>query len=450
MRETSGAPIEWPGLDGGLKYESRLVWVPVGPIMEPPEWVSKLPFEEISKHALEESPAEGELLGDFSPGREYLKVLFWGTEEAWWVSDAGSGKVLAGRIPCLKSPAGWQLAFVCFLAVFITFLGGGLAQSIIAHIVQIAGLMNPVRGAGPVGLLLGSPIIAWLIWRLWRLLPEALEEPVLVLQSGYLELPAQNRWLGLVKALGILSGLAAILGLPSALAAAVMVGSLPVLILTCIQTGVLALLAWKCLKLSEGHQLSSGKVTWQGTIGEKVGLGIRIALFALAAQLLAGTVALSGIASNTLQGSVSLLPWLVSNSTRFGALLAVVTARLSGSTKSVLVAGTGANLVGAFWLGPWFKALLTLVAVSLPGLIKALRSAPANRGVEFQQAFRDTWSFNLGGVLGRLVGRVFGLFFLGLGGSAVGQALGEQIVSCIVLLSQHPEGEPAAATHHPG
>ena len=82
----------------------------------------------------------------------------------------------------------------------------------------------------------------------------------------------------------------------SALAAAVMVGSLPVLILTCIQTGVLALLAWKCLKLSEGHQLSSGKVTWQGTIGEKVGLGIRIALFALAAQLLAGTVALSGIA----------------------------------------------------------------------------------------------------------------------------------------------------------
>lgn len=431
--------LPWPNAQEPCQFTTKLEWLDLDSTR--PDWAIGLPLQtdrDQPQPGLPEALKDG---GD----TEHTYLPVWtcrSGEENWWVVDAHSGKVLAGEVSANRDVAFWRLMFCAFLAIFVAFFGGGLAQMLLLQILGIASLGHPGHGAGLPGVGLGVLLILGLLWRLGGLLPAALEEPAKRLQTGRIALPSDDRWLGLLKALGILATVSAMSLSLSYLSLGAFGSGIGVILVGCCQIGFTCLLAYHCFRFSSGHQLSSAPARLEGMIGSKVSLGIRVTLFALGGQMLGGVWAMSGMAGDSLQASLASLAMLESQGARFGALLAVVTARLSNRSRTVLLTGTGANLVGAFLLGPLYKASLTLVAVAIPGLIQSLRCSGSERGAKVREALKETWSFNLGAVCGRLLGRAFGLFFLGLGGSAVGQALGEQIMSCLATSTSKVEDSP--------
>jgi hypothetical protein len=293
-------------------------------------------------------------------------------------------------------------------------------------------LAGPGAARG-LSLMLGLVAIVALTWRLNSVLPFLLADPVERAQSGQIHLPVRDDWLGLLQASSTVMGLVSFLGGLGCLANSLSGGgTLPTLFLLLTQAVLAGYLAVKCRQLSRGRPFLSRKVAhWPGGwLGDMVSVGLRIVLFAIAGQLAGAMLATSGfaprwdVAGLTLQGA------------QLGAVVAVVTASISGTERAALTAGLVAKSVGEFLMGGWLALLLALLAVAAPGILAAARAPGESRGPIFWNAVQQSWAFSLGLVIGRLLGRLIGLFFLGLGGMAVGEALAEQLAGTAALMGQ--------------
>ena len=382
-------------------------------------------------------PEEGTVLEN--PGGEpWVPVWLMEPEEgSWWAVDATSGRACGGSLPASPGPALGRLAFCGSAALMLSFTGSAVVYWLL---VMVGSIVPMAVGEGPgkaCSLAFGLIAIAALTLRLNSVLPSLLAEPVERAQSEKLNLPVSDRWLGLLQAGSTLMGLITLLGLLGCLAGSMSrTGSLGALLMGIIQTVLSGYLAVKCRSLSRGRPFIVPRVQVPpGPLGDLVSAVVHITLFAIAGQLAGGLLAAAGyfprwdMAGLTLQGA------------QWGAILGAATTRLSRQERAVLLAGLIAKSLGEYLMGGWLAIILALVAVATPGALAALQVSGPTRRLAFMRAIHESWAFSFGLVLGRIVGRVLGLFFLGLGGMAVGEALAEQLTATAALMSERRRAE---------
>jgi hypothetical protein len=439
VREFSPPTLDWPGICDQWGTP-RLVLI--APDASTPWGALQLAPQ---GEPVEGDPPEGEIL---TPGQSPL-VPVWVMEPQpgfWWAVDGTSGQPCGGVLPVQRRAALGQLAFCFGAALMMAFLG----SSVVFALLSMLGTTLPlVVGQGVGGraicFLVGATLVLALTWRLHRVFPSLLAEPVERVQSGRLSLPPQEGWLGLMQGASTLMALLAGLGLLGCLAATwSSQSSLLTLVLLIAHTVLAGALAVKCRELSKGKPfLTSFRTIPPGALGDLVRLGLRVAIFAIAGQLTGGLLATTGIiprfdaAAIALQGS------------QLGALMAVATSRLSRRDRSLLLAGLAGRWVGEALMGDWLALLLAFLAVAAPGILAALGLPAQEKKPAFIKAFRESWAFSLGMVVGRIVGRTLGVFFLGMGGLAVGETLAEQVAGSAALLSAATDRESSEASPKP-
>lgn len=352
--------------------------------------------------------------------------------DSWWAVDATSGQVYAGSLVAAHGPAVGRLAFFSGAALFISFLGSTILLWVL---LMIAGTIAVAVGTGVgtgVSLAIGLLGLTWLCLRLLGVLPTALAEPVDRVQTGRIELPLRQECLSLLDACSYLMACVLTMGFLTAISAAWSgQGSLLSLLCSICQIALAAYLTVQCRALAQGHRFMTGRpVVLEGPIGELVAVGIRITLFAITGQVVAGLLGAAGLvrAWDT--------NWFMLWGTQVGALLGVATASISWNERGKLIAGLVGKAVGDALAGGWLAIVLALVAVAAPGMAAAFKVQGEDRRQAFLQSMRESWAFTFGLALGRLLGRTVGLFFLGGGGVAVGEALAEQLLGTTGLLSQ--------------
>jgi hypothetical protein len=122
---------------------------------------------------------------------------------------------------------------------------------------------------------------------------------------------------------------------------------------------------------------------------------------------------------------------------RVGAIIGVISSKVSWKERYTVVVGLSAELLFFDWfLDPWIGLPLLLILVAITALWSS-QKADANTGekkTSTWQALRTAWIFVFYGILGGVAGQIIGLVFLGPAGMVVGELLGGSILATTALL----------------
>lgn len=418
--------LDWPGSLEDMPATSQLYWVAPS--------CSEGRLASLSLHP-NGQPVDGEPLGGtvLDAKADDPLVPVWLCERpdgSWWAVDGTNGMACGGLVHVSLAVSRARLAFFCGLALMLSFVGGSLVFWLLAITANVLPLVTGPESRGVVAVLCGALAIPWLTLRLNAVIPSLLAEPVERAQSGQVRLPVEPAWLGLLQAFSYLMGFAALMGVLGAVAAALQgTSSLGLLLSSILQSVLAGYLTWKCRLQARGRRFARvAAVASPGPLSRLVQLGLRIALFSIAGQQAGGLLALSGWLPHWE------MPGLTLQGAQWGAVLGAATASLSRRERVALLAGLLAKTLGELWMGGWLALVLALLAVAAPGIAAALGAAGEDRRLLFVRACRESWAFTFALIAGRIAGRVLGVFFLGIGGLAVGEALAEQVAASAGLV----------------
>ena len=447
------------------RFESSCLWVPFHPVSY--KRLTALPAARLQPSPPPTLSPETDVIGNAQKGypdglyldppttEDAIFVPFYlfsepgSVRDAVWV-NAVTGRIAGGK---LEADSGFEvvrLLGLVMIALFTIMLTAVYVNTMIETIFSVAGppLISTTaqRLAGVVAVVLYCGI-AYGLYRcmlhLRRWLWGMLYEPIIRIQTGFIELPPDGRWLTLLKILGIsMAVLAVPLGL-SLLMPVPGIGPFSML-LRIIQLVLAVALVYTVLRYTHGKTMhpvarrGTSAVTDlpDGDLPEMVRVVTNVSLFAFYGLLLGIMLEIDLPYLDPLRRFlIQIEPGpLVGLGTRVGAIFGILTSGLPRRESITLAGAIFIEMTSDLFIAPWIGVPLLLAGVAFLGWITNHAGDPP--AIRLRKAIYNAWAFCLGAAIGSLGGQIFGFVFMGPAGMVVGELLGDHVLATMAFMAQ--------------
>ncbi|CAB5159940.1 hypothetical protein D3OALGB2SA_5356 [Olavius algarvensis associated proteobacterium Delta 3] len=446
------------------RFESSCLWVPFHPVtykrltalpaarLQPSPPLTLSMETDVIGNAQEGFP-EGQYLDPPAKEDAIFVPFYWFSEpgsgrDAVWV-NAVTGRIAGGKLEADSRFAVVRLLGLVMIVLFTMMLTAVYGNTMIETIFSLAGppLISTTaqRLAGVVAVALYCGIAFGLyrcVLRLRKWFWGMLYEPIIRIQTGFIQLPLDRRWLTLLKILGIsMAVLAVLLGLSLIVPGP---GGPFSMLLRIIQLALAVALVYTALRYTHGKTMrpvarrGTSAVTDlpDGDLPEMVRVVINVSLFTFYGLLLGTMLEIDLPYLDTLRRFlIQVEPGsLVGLGARVGAIFGILTSGIPRRESITLTGAIFIEMISDLFIAPWMGVPLVLSGVAFLGWITNRDDNPP--AIRLRKAIYNAWAFCLGAAIGSLGGQIFGFVFMGPAGMVVGEIIGDHILATTAFMAQ--------------